>query len=157
MSDPKDVRTLHGRDGVVTIPRAQQGVAFEDYFRNVKLPEDPTRMVVYVTEQGPILGDPDPVPWSEQHDRIQTDAVERLKGFIDEHGKYSARLNHSATRLARETGLAVDEAKTRIIGEFAATYGKEPYHYLDDLRAAQGLSNRQEQRATQDQGIEMDG
>lgn len=152
MTDPKTHRTLLTKSGVATIPRDQQGVKFEDYFANAKLPDDPRHKVVYATEAGPILGDPEPVPWSEEHDRRQTEAVAKVKQAIETDGRYAPTLRAQAGGLARETGLPQTEVTNRIIGEFTSTYGKDPHTVLEDQRISQGLPTRRAQ-----QGFEQSG
>lgn len=145
MSDPKTHRTVLTKAGVESIPRSQVGVPFSEYFQNVRLPQDPRHAVVFVTENGPVLDHPDPVPWSEEHDRKQTATVARIKDAIETQGRYKPVLDGASSDLARETGLRVNEVRDRIIGEFTATHGKDVRSYLEDQREAQGLPTRRTQ------------
>ena len=80
MSDPKTHRMIQTRDGVAEVPRTQEGVPLKEYFQNTELPADLERAVVYVTPKGPALAKPDPVPWTEAHDRTAEGLCRQAEG-----------------------------------------------------------------------------
>ena len=140
--DPKTHRMIHTRDGVATVPRAQQGVPVKEYFRNAELPNDLETAVVYVTENGPVLARPDPVEWNQEHSEQAKDYAWRIKAQIDEVGYYKRSLHFYAARLAEETGHPKDEMKAVIADAFVRENGKDPFTYLQEVRQAKGLPVR---------------
>lgn len=142
MDDPKDVRMIQTRDGVARVPRNQVGVSIRDYFQNTEMPKDLDRAQVFVSAAGPVLAPPDPVPWSQDHDAAAQAYAEKLKEQIDEKGYYKRSLETYAGRLADETGYPRDEMQAVIVAKFDAAFQKDPFAYLQDVRAAQGLPVR---------------
>lgn len=156
MADEKPNRTLHTRDGVVEIPRSQQGVPLKEYLRNAALPEDIERSVVFVTEHGPVAAQPDPVAWGPEHDKAVADNADRLKAQIDERGYYSKTLGRMARQLSEQTAYPEDEMKAKIIGAFTRQHGQEPFAYLKTQREAQGLPVREQSENGPSRGLDYD-
>jgi len=124
MDGPKDFRMIQTRDGVARVPRSQEGVALRDYFQNTELPKELERAQVFVSASGPVLAQPDPIPWSEQHDKAAIDYAHRIKAQIDEKGYYKRTLYTFASKLADETGYPRDEMQAVIVSKFDATFQK---------------------------------
>lgn len=144
MDGPEEFRMIQTRCGVEGVPRAQEGVPIREYFQNTELPDDLERAVVYVTASGPVLAPPDPIPWSEKHNREAQDYADRLKSQIDEKGYYKRSLDSFAGRLSDETGYPKDEMKAVIVSKFDGTYRQDPFDYLQQVRAQQGLPVREQ-------------
>ncbi|MEM8751132.1 MAG: hypothetical protein AAGF28_12595 [Pseudomonadota bacterium] len=153
--DPAKERLVQTRDGVVTIPREQQGVPLKDYFKNAELPPEIDRAVVYATSSGPVLSPPDPVPWNEQHNEQARSYAGKIKTLIEEKGYYSKALNAYADRLSDQTGRSREETKAIIVKSFENAQGTDPFRYLQDQRAAQGIPVRDRQQ-DQQQGQHYD-
>ncbi|SFO40855.1 hypothetical protein SAMN04488056_105254 [Cohaesibacter marisflavi] len=143
MDDPRETRLIHTRDGVARIPRSQQGTPLRDYFQNTELPENLEQAHVFHSANGPVLATPDPVPWQEMHDKKVQDYADRIKNQIDEKGYYSKTLSQYADRLADQTGYPKDEMKAMIVAKFDETYSHDPFDYLQQVRADQGLPVRE--------------
>ncbi|MEP1932166.1 MAG: hypothetical protein ABJO52_20890 [Nisaea sp.] len=143
MDDPKETRLVQTRDGVARIPREQQGVPIREFFRNSELPNDLERAQVFQSETGPVLANPDPVPWTEIQDKEAQTYAENIKSQIDEKGYYSKSLSHYADRLSDATGYSKDEMKAMIVSKFDATYEQDPFDYLQGVRAEKGLPVRE--------------
>lgn len=137
--DPKTHRMIQTREGVVAVPREQQGVPLTEYFRNADFPADLDRAVVFATAGGPVLSKPDPVAWSQEHAQKADHYATNIKSLIDEKGYYSRTLGVYAGRLAEETGHSRDEMKAVIVDAFQREHGKDPFNYLKDRRQEQGL------------------
>ena len=142
MDGPEEFRMIQTRGGVARVPRTQEGVPIREYFQNTELPDDLERTVVYASAGGPVLATPDPIPWSERHDREAQDYAERLKTQIDERGYYKRSLESFAGRLSDETGYPKDEMKAVIVSKFDGTYQQDPFDYLHQTRTQQGLPVR---------------
>ena len=156
MDDPKDTRMVQTRDGVERIPRTQEGVPMRGYFGNTEFPKDLERAVVYVTRSGPVALDPDPVPWSEKHDEQVRQYANVVRETIDKQGKYASKLTQISERLSTETGYPETEMKALIISAFEAENGKDPFNYLQDVRAERGLPTREKEvRQTPEPEVEM--
>lgn len=155
--DPSKVRSIQTRDGVITIPREQQGVPLKEYFKNVELPNDLDRAVVHVTPSGPVVSTADPVPWNEQHNEKAAAYADKIKEVIEEKGYYSKTLNTYAGRLSKETGISPDEVKSVIVKAFETNHGKDPFQYLQDQRQAQGLPVRDRPQQAHNQAMSPTG
>lgn len=142
MDDPKTYRMIQTRDGVARVPRTQEGVPIREYFKNTELPEDLDRAEVFVSGTGPVLAAPDPVPWTAQHDQQAQDYAAKLKAQIDDQGYYKRSLETFAGRLADETGYPKAEMRAMIVAKFDGSYQKDPFDYLQEVRAAKGLPVR---------------
>lgn len=153
MDNPKETRLVQTRDGVARIPRTQQGVPVRDYFQNTELPKELDRAQVFVSPSGPVLANPDPVPWTQVHDQEAQDFADKLKEQIDDKGYYSKSLDRYAERLSETTGYPQDEMKAMIVSKFDAANGQEPYDYLQDTRLEKGLPVR-EREVSQEQNQE---
>lgn len=145
MDDPKETRLIQTRDGIARVPRTQMGVPLREYLRNTDLPENLERAVIFATPGGPVAVEPDPAPWTEAHDAKVRDYAASIKEQIDEKGYYAKSLDHFAGRLARETGYPRPEMKALIVSTFDAAEGKDPFAYLQDRRAEQGLPVREQE------------
>lgn len=156
MDDPKKTRMVQTRDGVARIPRAQQGVPLQDYFQNSEMPKDLERAQVFVSASGPVLANPDPVPWTENHEKQAEGYADKLKTQIDEKGYYSRSLTNFSERLSDETGYPKDEMKAMIVSKFDAANQQDPFDYLQQVRAEQGLPTRErETEQSRDHDPEM--
>jgi hypothetical protein len=144
MADPTTHRLVRTRDGVARIPRAERGVPIAEYFQNVELPNDISRMAVFNTPNGPALATPDPMPWTQEHTKQVNDYADRLKAQIDERGYYARSLENFAERLSGSTGYAQEEMKAAIVARFEEVNGADPYAYLNERRQAQGLPVREQ-------------
>jgi len=100
-----------------------------------------------------VLAAPDPVPWSEQHDREAQDYADRLKAQIDEKGYYKRSLETFAGRLSDSTGYPKAEMQAVIVSKFDGTYQKDPFDYLQQAREEKGLPVR-DQKPELDQAQE---
>jgi hypothetical protein len=149
MDDPKETRLVQTRDGVARIPRSQRGVPIRDFFQNTELPNELERAHVFQSPAGPVVATPDPVPWQDIHDREATEYAEKLKTQIDDKGYYSKSLTHYAERLSEETGYPKDEMKAMIVSKFDEAYQQEPFEYLQQVRADQGLPVRERDNSPQ--------
>ncbi len=149
MDDPKHTRMIQTRDGIARIPRNEEGVSIRDYFQNTELPENLDRAHVFSSASGPVLGAPDPTPWTEKQDKKVIEYADKLKAQIDEKGYYAKSLDVFAGRLSSDTGYAKDEMKAQIVARFEADHHKDPFDYLQSVREAQGLPVR-EQGLSQD-------
>lgn len=150
--DPKTERLFQTKQGVTAVPRAQEGVPFKEYFANTEMPKDLERARVYATDKGPVLAKPDPEAWCETHQARADQFAEKLRAQIEEKGYYAKSLRLYSEQLAEQTGSEPSEMKAVIAKSFEAQTGKEPYAYLQDHRAAQGLPTRD--RAEQSYGPE---
>jgi len=65
--------------------------------------------------------------------------------LIEEKGYYSKTLNLYAKNLSEETGHPKDETKAIIVKAFENEHGKDPFKYLQEVRAEQGLPVRDKQ------------
>lgn len=142
MDDPETFRMIQTRDGVVRVPRQQEGVPIRDFFANTELPQDLDRAVVYQAAGGPVVAAPDPVAWSADQDQKAQEFADRLKAQIDEKGYYKRSLESFANRLADETKYPREEMKAMIVAKFDATYQQQPFDYLQQVRAEKGLPVR---------------
>lgn len=156
MADPTTHRLVRTRDGVARIPRAERGVPIAEYFQNVELPSDLSRMAVFNTPSGPALATPDPMPWTQEHTKQVNDYADRLKAQIDERGYYARSLENFAERLSTATAYAQSEIQLMIIERFKEVHGKEPRSYLQERRQAQGLPVRDQASRTPDHAYEQE-
>lgn len=153
MDNPKETRLVQTRDGVARIPRSQQGVPIRDYFQNTELPRDLERAQVFASPNGPVLANPDPVEWTEAHDKDVQNYADKLKQQIDDKGYYKRSLANFADRLSDTTGYPKDEMQAMIVSSFETTHGHNPFDYLQQARAEKGLPIREreaEQGQTQE-------
>ncbi|MCA8883375.1 MAG: hypothetical protein KDA50_06465 [Rhodobacteraceae bacterium] len=143
MKNPKDDRMIETRDGWASVPRSVRGVPLTEYLRNVELPDNLERAVVYPTPGGPVALEPDPVPWTEHHDERVQHYAETLREQIEEKGYYANSLKSFARRLSTETGYPQSEMKALIVSSFDAANGMDPFSYLQQQRAEKGLPVRE--------------
>ncbi|TLP43454.1 hypothetical protein FDK21_18050 [Cohaesibacter sp. CAU 1516] len=143
MDDPRETRLIPTRDGVARVPRSQQGTPLKDYFQNAELPDNLEQAQVFQSANGPVVATPDPVPWQEVHDKEAQGYADKIKNQIDEKGYYSKTLSAYADRLSDQTGYPKDEMKAMIASKFNEAFEKDPFDYLQQVRAEQGLPTRE--------------
>lgn len=139
--DPSTHRILQTRNGTVAIPRKQEGVPLAEYFSNAELPapDDMARARVFETSKGLMLVKAEPEGWTQAQDEKAKGYAAQIREQIDTKGYYSKTLAMHAKRMAEETGLPPEETKAVIVREFENLTGRDPYNFLNDLRAEQGL------------------
>lgn len=81
------------------------------------------------------------------HSQQETDMLYRLKGAIDQNGRYSYRLNDMASGLSAGAGISTTEARYEIEEKFSNQFGVSPHEYLerqfsqrDELKREHGRS-----------------
>lgn len=86
---------------------------------------------------------------------VEQDLVYRLKGAIDQRGRYSYRLNDMSIGYAAGRGIHETAAKFEIESKFAEKFGVTPHKYLehqfkerDELRQANGQGENQSRTRT---------
>lgn len=132
-------QVVQTRSGPENIAHDQIGVPFREYFKNAEMPRDPSVMMVYHSDVGPVLANPPEIVWENSHDVKASEYASKLVKVVETNSRYLPTLSQYARELARDTNAPFDQAAKKIRDRFADLTGKEIRDYQADIRRAKGL------------------
>jgi len=137
--DPETHRIVQTKTGTVAVSRKQVGKPLSEFFGNVELPEDIARARVHDTPKGPLLLAAEPQGWTKEQAQRDVKHASDIKELIETKGYYARPMDRMAARMADQTGMPREDMKAVIVREFENLTGRDPYNFLNERRAEQGL------------------